>query len=114
MDQLGMQGMGSLDALDGMENDPDIEQKGSEGAADYAAQHWRFLQTLAVRNRDRCEGTGPARTALVGPSVHGDSWDERLYKMFEQNFGGSVAHTPNAGLNLTQHSNATHALINST
>ena len=96
LDQMGFTGMGSLDALDSMENDAEIERKGSASAAEYAAQHWQFLLSVGQQGDSRMArllGSAAAPATLARP---GDLWDDRLHRVFETHFGGGF------GINLEQ------------
>jgi hypothetical protein len=90
LDQTGFTGMGSLAALDSMENDAEIERQGGKGAAEYATKHWEFLLSIERQEGDsrtvRLLGDAAAPETLARP---GDLWDDRLHRVFETHFGGA-------------------------
>ena len=135
VDAFGMEGMGSLDVLDGMENDPEVERKGSASgvphmqshaheaaaeplvlrrhsqvaltptvspptagvppnaamacgaAAEYAAEHWNLILRAVA-----APANGGGELRLLAD----EDMEDRLHKIFEQNFGGGF------GLDLTE------------
>ena len=75
-----MSGLGSLDVLDGMENDPEVERNGMKAAAEHNAAHWqRLLELVASCSTDR-----PQRYLMQDTAM-----EDRLYKIYQMNFGGA-------------------------
>lgn len=75
-----MSGVGSLDVLDGMENDPEVERNGMKSAAEYSAAHWQHILDIVEKS-----STDQPRNYLM----EDEAMEDRLYKIFETNFGGS-------------------------
>jgi hypothetical protein len=83
-------GVGSLDVLDGMENDPEVERNGMKSAAEYNALHWQRILALssaaaAAAAAAATSGASRPPQRLMQDVLMGD----RLHKIYQMNFGGS-------------------------
>jgi hypothetical protein len=74
-----MSGVGSLDVLDGMENDPEVERNGMKSAAEHNAAHWQRILDIVASS-----STANPQTYLMDDKA----MEDRLYKIYQTNFGG--------------------------
>ena len=74
-----MSGVGSLDVLEGMENDPEVERNGMKSAAEHNAAHWQRILDIVASS-----STANPQTYLMDDKA----MEDRLYKIYQTNFGG--------------------------